>query len=171
MPIVFIGVGSNLGDRESFFRMAEREIRQERGIRDLKCSPVYETEPVDGEGQPLYLNAVWSFVTELAPQDLLQKLQGIEDKAGRFRKVRNEARVLDLDILFHGDSILKQQDLMVPHPRIPERAFVLAPFCDLAPEFIHPGLKKSMRQLLDAYHTEHGDSGVRCFTEGKSERS
>ncbi len=168
MPIVFIGVGSNLGDRENFFRMAALEIQNEAGICDLKCSPVYETEPVGGEGQPLYWNAVWSFTTELVPQVLLHKLHDIEMKAGRRRKVPNEARVLDLDILFYGDSVLKQAELTVPHPRIPERVFVLAPFCDLAPEFVHPEVKKNMRQLLEACRASHGGcGGVRRLTDGK----
>jgi len=156
MPLVFIGIGSNIGDRGSFFGLAEQEIRKGPGIRDLKCSPAYETEPVDGAGQPLYWNAVWSFETELASRDLLLKLQEIERKAGRERKVPNEARVLDLDILFYGNSILKQAGLTVPHPRIPERAFVLVPFCDLAPEFVHPEFKKTMRQLLDVCRMKPG---------------
>ncbi len=165
MPVVFIGVGSNLGDREFFFEFAAREIQRKAGIRDLKCSPVYETEPVDGAGQSLYLNAVWSFVTELAPEVLLQKLHDIEARAGRRRASVNEARVLDLDILFYGDSVSKQTALTIPHPRIPERAFVLAPFCDLAPEFVHPEFKQNMRQLLDAYRANQGGiRGVRRLT-------
>ncbi|MBU9889574.1 MAG: 2-amino-4-hydroxy-6-hydroxymethyldihydropteridine diphosphokinase [Candidatus Omnitrophica bacterium] len=166
MTLVFIGVGSNLGDRGSFFRTAARELQNEPGIRDLECSPVYETEPVGGAGQPPYLNAVWSFETDLTPQALLVKLQAIEYKAGRRRKVRNEARVLDLDILFYGDRILKQKDLVIPHPRIPERAFVLAPLCDLMPDLVHPELKKTTRQLLVACRAEQRD-GVRQLAEGR----
>jgi len=166
MPVVFIGIGSNLGDRGSFFRCAAREIPQETGACDLKCSPVYETEPVDGAGPPLYWNAVWSFTTALEPQVLLEKLHGIEAHAGRRRKVPCEARVLDLDILFYGDRVIKQTALTIPHPRIPERAFVLVPFCDLAPEFVHPELRQSMRQLLGAYRERQGGvPGVRRLPE------
>ena len=166
MPVVFIGVGSNLGDRKGFFRFAEQKLRRDPAIRDLECSPVYETEPVDGAGQPLYWNAVWSCETELAPRDLLQKLQEIERKAGRERKVPNEARVLDLDILFYGDEIMDQEALTVPHPRLTKRTFVLVPFCDLAPEFMHPGTGRTVQQLLDVCRRKaDGLAGIKKLSE------
>lgn len=156
MPQVFIGVGSNLGDRGSAFRFAACEILPKAVAADIRFSPVYETEPVGAEGQPLYWNAVWSFETELPPQPLLSLLHEVEAKAGRCRHVPNEARVLDLDLLFYGDSVIKENDLTVPHPRLQDRAFVLLPFCDLAPDFIHPLFQKSMKDLLDSLRANYG---------------
>jgi 2-amino-4-hydroxy-6-hydroxymethyldihydropteridine diphosphokinase len=149
MPQVYIGIGSNLGDRKSNFEFAARELLADDRIRELKRSPVYETEPVGGEGQPRYWNAVWSFVTELSSQDLLQSMHAIEVRAGRQRIAKNEARALDLDILFYGDETCERQNCIIPHPRLHERAFVLVPFCDLAPGFIHPALKKTVKELLN----------------------
>ena len=149
MPQVYIGIGSNLGDRKSNFEFAARELLADDRIRELKRSPVYETEPVGGEGQPRYWNAVWSFVTELSPYDLLQGMHDIETRAGRQRIMKNEARVLDLDILFYGKETCEKQNCVIPHPRLHKRAFVLVPFCDLAPEFVHPVLKKTIRILLN----------------------
>jgi 2-amino-4-hydroxy-6-hydroxymethyldihydropteridine diphosphokinase len=149
MPQVYIGVGANLGDRKSSFEFAAKSLLADDRISDLRFSPVYETEPVGSEGQPRYWNAVWSFVTELSPQDLLQRMHEIEARAGRQRITKNEARVLDLDILFYGNKTCEKKDCIIPHPRLHKRAFVLVPFCDLAPEFMHPVLKKTIRVLLN----------------------
>ncbi len=159
MPQVYISIGSNLGDRESYFEFAAKELLIDDRIRDLKRSPVYETEPVGGEGQPRYWNAVWSLVTELPAAVLLKRMHDIEAAAGRQRTAANEARVLDLDILFYGKKLLRRLPFTIPHPRLHERAFVLVPFCDLAPEFIHPALNKSMKQLLEEYRALQG--GIR----------
>lgn len=148
MPKVFIGVGSNLGARAKHLEFAEQELLKVPGLRDLHGSPVYETEPLAAEGGP-FLNAVWSFETDLSPKDLLEKIQAIEAKAGRRRNKPNEARTLDLDILFYGDREIREPGLILPHPRLQERAFVLAPFCDLAPEWKHPVLKKTIKALLN----------------------
>jgi len=167
MPLVYISAGSNLGDRKSHLESALQELHGFPDIRDLKCSPVYETEPVDGaEGQPRFWNAVWSFVTDLEPSRLLEHLQAMEAKAGRQRKIPKESRVLDLDILFYGDTRRDEKNLTIPHPRLHERGFVLAPFCDLAPEFIHPEFHKPMKQLLEEYRARHGGiRGVEKITE------
>jgi 2-amino-4-hydroxy-6-hydroxymethyldihydropteridine diphosphokinase len=149
MPQVYIGIGSNLGDRKSNFGFAAQELLADDRIRELKRSPVYETEPIGGEGQPRYWNAVWSFVTELSPQDLLRGMHELEARAGRQRITKNEARVLDLDILFYGNETCERQNCIIPHPRLHQRAFVLVPLCDLAPEFVHPALKKTIRVLLN----------------------
>ncbi|MDD5225965.1 MAG: 2-amino-4-hydroxy-6-hydroxymethyldihydropteridine diphosphokinase [Candidatus Omnitrophica bacterium] len=148
MPKVFIGVGSNLGDRAGYLEFAKRKLLS-GGVTGLDCSPVYETEPVDAEGGP-FLNAVWSFDTQLAPQALLKKLHEIETEANRRRNKPNQARTLDLDILFYGDQVIREPEMTVPHPRLHERVFVLAPFCDLAPDFVHPIFKKTMKELLKA---------------------
>ncbi|MBI4711652.1 MAG: 2-amino-4-hydroxy-6-hydroxymethyldihydropteridine diphosphokinase [Candidatus Omnitrophica bacterium] len=162
MPQVYVGIGSNLGDRKGYFEFAARELLADGRIHDLKQSPVYETEPVGGEGQARYWNAVWSFVTELPSAELLKKMHEIEARAGRQRMTKNEARVLDLDILFYGNEVSEGRTLVIPHPRLHERAFVLAPFCDLAPEFVHPTLKKTIKVLLNELEVkEQGISGVR----------
>lgn len=148
MPLVFIGIGSNLGDRKFYFNNAADLLRRDSDILDLRCSPVYETDPVGSEGQPKYWNAVWSIETQLDPHELLKRLHAIEAGAGRVRKAPNDARTLDLDILFYGNQVIKETGLRIPHPRLQERAFVLVPFCDLAPEWVHPVLNKTMRQLL-----------------------
>ncbi|HOW87147.1 MAG TPA: 2-amino-4-hydroxy-6-hydroxymethyldihydropteridine diphosphokinase [Candidatus Omnitrophota bacterium] len=146
MPKVFIGVGSNLGDRAGYLESARKEILSIKGIRDLRCSPVYETEPVAAEGGS-FLNGVWSFETELTPREILQNLWAIETKAGRRRDKINSARTLDLDLLFYGDETIREKDLIVPHPRLHERGFVIAPFCDLAPDRVHPVLKENIATL------------------------
>jgi 2-amino-4-hydroxy-6-hydroxymethyldihydropteridine diphosphokinase len=159
MPLVYIGIGSNLGDRKNYFEFAAKEFLIDDRIRGLKCSPIYETEPVNGEGQPRYWNAVWSLETELPAAVLLKRMHDIEAAAGRQRVVVNEARVLDLDILFYGKKMLQRLTFTIPHPKLHERAFVLVPFCDLAPEFIHPALNKSMKQLMEEYRVMH--DGIR----------
>ncbi len=148
MPKVFIGVGSNLGDRAGYLEFARKEILSVPGLIGLQCSPVYETEPVEAEGGT-FLNAVWSFETALSPRELLARLQAIEAKAARQRSKPNAERTLDLDLLAYGNELITEENLRVPHPRMHERRFVLEPFCDLAPEWVHPELKKTARELLN----------------------
>ena len=148
MPKVFIGVGSNLGDCAGYLEFAKKELLRSEGLTDLRCSPIYETEPVAAEGGP-FLNAVWSVETDLLPRELLKKMQSIEAAADRRRNGPNEARTLDLDILFYGEQVIRDPDMTVPHPRLHERAFVLVPFCDLASEWMHPVLGKTVKQLLE----------------------
>ena len=106
-------------------------------------------------------------MTELPAVVLLKRMHGIEEAAGRQRVTVNEARVLDLDILFYGKKILRRLTIIIPHPRLHERAFVLVPFCDLAPEFIHPALNKSIKQLLEEFRGAHdGVRGVERVTSG-----
>jgi len=147
MPKVYIGVGSNLGNRAGNLEFAKKELLLLEGLRGLQCSSVYETEPVVVEGGP-FLNAVWCFETDLLVRDLLGKMQEIELKANRRRDKPNQARTLDLDVLFYGGLVIREPGMIVPHPRLQERAFVLKPFCDLDPEFIHPVLKKTVKKLL-----------------------
>ena len=130
---VFIGLGANLGDCKSTLRAALAAIGQLHGTRLLRISPLYGSAPVDAGG-PDYLNAVAELATTQAPQALLQALQAIERSAGRERPYRNAPRTLDLDILWFGDRVIDTPALTVPHPRMAERAFVLRPLADLAPE-------------------------------------
>ena len=131
--LVYVGLGANLGEREAALRNALAAIGQLPGTRVTRVSPLYGSAPVDAGG-PDYLNAVAELTTALAPQPLLQALQSIEQAAGRQRPYRNAPRTLDLDILWFGGQAIDTPELTVPHPRMAERAFVLRPLADLAPE-------------------------------------
>lgn len=130
---VFIGLGANLGDRKAALRAALAAIVRLPGTQLLRVSPLYGSAPVDAGG-PDYLNAVAELATTQAPQALLKALQTIEQAAGRERPYRNAPRTLDLDILWFGGQVIDTPELAVPHPRMAERAFVLRPLADLAPE-------------------------------------
>lgn len=155
MTTVFIGVGSNLGERENHIQHAKDCLGSVRGVRFLACSQIRETEPVGGPPQGKYLNTVWQIETELSPKKLLEELHGIEDQLGRVREEKNGPRVIDLDILFYEREIIDRPDLVVPHPRAHERRFVLEPMAELDPDFIHPLFKKTMRVLLQEFHGNH----------------
>ncbi len=129
---VFIGLGANLGDREATLRAAVAALNTLPGTRVERVSALYGSAPVDAGG-PDYLNAVAELATTLAPAALLKALQTIEQAAGRERPYRNAPRTLDLDILWFGEQVIATPELVVPHPRIAERAFVLRPLADLAP--------------------------------------
>ena len=131
----FLGLGSNLGDRWGYLRNAVAALPDVTAV-----SPVYETTPVGGpEGQAEYLNLVVELETELSPRELLGVAQALEQAAGRVRAERWGPRTLDVDVLLVGDLVVDEPDLVVPHPRMFERGFVLAPLADLAPELVPPG--------------------------------
>jgi 2-amino-4-hydroxy-6-hydroxymethyldihydropteridine diphosphokinase len=113
-----------------------------------KVSSVYETEPVYYEEQPLYFNAVLSAVTELEPFALLRFVKSIESDLGRQHSFRNAPRLIDIDILFYGDLVVQTEEITIPHPGIVERAFVLAPLAEIAPELIHPVIHEKVEDLL-----------------------
>jgi len=143
----FVSLGSNLGDREVALCGALAALRATPGIAEVEASPVYETDPVGPGEQGPYLNAVARVSTCLAPGALLARLLEIERATGRTRSgVRNEARVLDLDLLLYGDVCADAPELELPHPRMLERAFVLEPLCALAPEVIHPKTGDSLAE-------------------------
>ena len=133
----WIGLGANLGDRTAALRTALAALAALPGTRLLRVSSLYRSAPVDAGG-PDYLNAVAEIATQLPPHDLLAALQAIEHAAGRERPYRNAPRTLDLDILLYGDLRLDSATLMLPHPRLHERAFVLLPLAELAPERVLP---------------------------------
>jgi 2-amino-4-hydroxy-6-hydroxymethyldihydropteridine diphosphokinase len=123
-------------------------------------SSLYETEPVGNLEQPPFLNAVVALNTELAPADLLGALLGIERDLGRLRSLPNAPRTLDLDLLMVDDAISDSPELILPHPRLHERTFVLVPLAEIAPKLVHPGFGKTMQELL---HTLPDQGGVEVF--------
>mgnify|MGYP006266581723 CR=1 FL=1 len=128
--------------------LASAVERLSESIAIKKVSSVYETEPVYYEEQPLFLNAALSGLTELDPFDLLRFVKGIETELGRQPSFRNAPRLIDIDILFYGDRIIDTLELTIPHPRIAERAFVLVPLAEIAPEMVHPLIHKKVKDLL-----------------------
>ncbi|AOB40567.1 2-amino-4-hydroxy-6-hydroxymethyldihydropteridine diphosphokinase [Bordetella parapertussis] len=130
--LAYVGLGANLGDAAATLRSVLAELAAAPGILACKASRLYRTAPVDAQG-PDFVNAVAALDTTLAPLDLLDLLQALEQRHGRERPYRNAPRTLDLDLLLYGEQAIDHPRLSVPHPRIHERAFVLAPLCELAP--------------------------------------
>lgn len=131
----FLGLGSNLGDREAHLSRAVAALRETGDV--VAVSPLYETEPVGGpEGQPPYLNVVVELRTAASPRRLLERCVALEAAAGRVRTVRWGPRTLDADVLLVGDRVVDEPDLQVPHPELWNRRFVLAPLRDLAPDLV-----------------------------------
>ncbi len=146
---VFIALGSNLGDRELNLLRAVAEIGKLPGSKVSALSNFYDTQPVGQVVQGNFLNAVLRLGTRLTPQKLLSELQRIETVLfKRKRTVEWGPRVIDLDIIFYGNRILTDNALVIPHPRLHERAFVLVPLAEIAPGFIHPELGKSVDEIL-----------------------
>jgi 2-amino-4-hydroxy-6-hydroxymethyldihydropteridine diphosphokinase len=144
---VFIGLGSNLGDRRAELESGLADLAGTPGVRLVARSRLYETEPEGGPPQGPYLNAVAEIETELGPRELLACLHAIEARHGRRRDVRFSPRSLDLDLLLYGTERVSEPGLVVPHPRLHERGFVLEPLCELAPDFPHPELGETLAQL------------------------
>lgn len=149
MKRIFLGLGSNIGDRERNLRMAVERLTS-REVRILHISRIYETEPLDYKDQAWFLNQVVEAETALFPMQLLTRIGRVERELGRTRTVRKGPRTIDIDILFYGTAIMETARLEVPHPRIAERRFVLAPLAELAPDLRHPGTHRSVRQMLES---------------------
>lgn len=135
---VFIGLGSNLGDRVAFLKAGVTALRATPGIEVTRTSSVYETEPV-GPAQPLFLNAVAELRTDIGARELLALLKEIETQVGRMPGKHWGPREIDLDILLYGSGVIDEPDLVVPHPEMTWRAFVLVPLLEIAPEISIPG--------------------------------
>jgi len=142
----YLGLGSNLGDRHGNLIEAIDRLRARARLVDL--SAVYETEPWGVADQPRFLNSACAIQTDLSPRDLLVWLKAIEADLGRQPTVRYGPRLIDIDLLLYGDAVVEAPDLTVPHPRMAERAFVLAPLREIAPDAVHPVLGASVRELL-----------------------
>ena len=145
---VYVGVGTNLGDRWSKLALAARELRAAPRVALVAASRVWDAAPL-GPPQPRYLNAALELETDLPPLDLLDVLQRVERTGGRVRTAQRwAARTLDLDLLLYGDAVLRQPRLVVPHPALAFRRFVLAPLAELCPDRVVPGTGKTVAQLL-----------------------
>ena len=160
MAIAAVALGSNIPPRRNHLIRALEAIDSTPGIRILERSRIYETEPVGGPPQGLYLNAAVTVETVHAPLDLLRMLLGIEKEMGRRRAERNEPRIIDLDIIFYGDLILDDPLLELPHSRFRERGFVLLPLNDIIPGFVDPETGKTVSDLLGTWQSAGGKDHV-----------
>jgi len=159
MPVIaYIGIGSNVGDREANCRKAF-ELLAEAG-RVVSISSLYRTEPVGFHEQEDFINAVAAVETDRTPADLLQVCRSIEDRLGRTRGLHWGPRTADLDILLYGSRVVSEPGLAIPHPRMALRKFVLAPLAEIAPDAVNPQLQRTAAQLLDELNDRH--SVVKC---------
>lgn len=153
---VFLGLGSNLGDRQANLARALKLLGERLHIELV--SSLYETEPVDYAEQPPFLNAICRAQTELGPMQLLSLAKGIEASLGRVPSFPNAPRPIDIDIIFYGDLIMETPELTIPHPRLKERAFVLIPLLEVAPDLRHPVSDMHIRDLASRVQ---GRAGVK----------
>lgn len=149
MSLAYIGLGSNLGNREMTLAASIERLINSSKVNVTKISDLYETKPVGGPPQPDFLNAVLEMNTSLQPEELLVRLQEIERYLGRKRKIKWEPRTIDMDILLYEDSVIDSADLKIPHPLMHTRRFVLLPMSQIAPDLRHPTFNKTIIELLD----------------------
>lgn len=154
-----MGLGSNLGDREAYMREALERLSRHSEVKIRGLSSLYESEPWGNKNQGPFLNAVVEIETGLSPKGLLAFIEQIEQEMGRKREVQWGPRLIDVDILFYDQLVIEEKDLKIPHPHIPQRAFVLEPMAEVAPNLLHPLLLKTMKELRD----EHKEEGVKHF--------
>ena len=146
MVAVYLGLGSNLGNRQDNLDRALGFLSHR--LRVEKVSSVYDTEPVGDTNQPRFLNQVCQVSTGLGSMALLTLVKGIESKLGRLPHTSNGPRPIDIDILFYGDQVIETLKLVIPHPRLTQRAFVLIPMAEIAPDLVHPVNGKTIKELM-----------------------
>ena len=154
--IVYIGMGSNLGDKVLHCEEAISEILKVDRHWLLAKSSLYKTQPIGYTAQDWFVNGVIKMETDLEPFDLLQTLKAIESRLGRVKTFPWGPRTIDLDILFYDDLEIRGETLNIPHPRLQERQFVLVPLAEIDPDFFHPVLKKTIRELLEGLQEDQG---------------
>lgn len=150
---VYLGLGSNLGNREKNIDKALELLSQRMKIE--KISSIYDTEPMDNADQPRFLNIACKVQTRLTPEGLLSLAKGIESKMGRQSK-SGQPRSIDIDILLYGDRVVDTPDLVIPHPRMAERAFVLVPLAEISPDAVHPVTGMKMKEMRKAIKEVQG---------------
>jgi 2-amino-4-hydroxy-6-hydroxymethyldihydropteridine diphosphokinase len=144
MNSIFLGLGSNIGDRKQNLVQAQALLNE----TVIRSSSFYDTEPVGFLEQPWFLNLVIEIESSLKAAKLLQRCMDVEKQMGRIREIPKGPRVIDIDILFYGNVIVNEPNLIIPHPAIQERKFVLEPMNEIAQDFVHPVLQKTISQLL-----------------------
>lgn len=153
----YIALGSNMGDRMGYLRQAVKLIDKSNGCRISSISPIYETEPFGNRDQGRFLNGAAEIRTLLSPGELMDTLLVIESELKRERKVHWGPRTIDLDILFYDEIVSYDPHVIIPHPGIQERLFVLRPLCDIAPDYIHPLLKERCNKLVERLEDRHDE--------------
>jgi 2-amino-4-hydroxy-6-hydroxymethyldihydropteridine diphosphokinase len=153
--IAFIGIGSNLGNPLGQCRTAVDALGALPGVKVLRVSSFYRTEPVGFTGQGEFINAVCEIRTSLLPRQLLAGLKCLEAKQGRREEKRWGPRIIDLDLLLYGQEVVNEGDLIIPHPECHKRKFVLVPLCEIAGYAVHPAFGISIRGLLDRLEDQH----------------
>ena len=151
MTKIFLGLGSNLGDKKKNIYKAIELLKEK--ISGVTLTKFYETEPQYYKKQDTFINTVMSGYTDESPQELLKFVKEVERRVGRQERFRYGPREVDVDILFYDDQVYKDEGLTIPHPLLQEREFVLKPFMDLEPDFKHPILKKTIKQLYESLTT------------------
>jgi len=150
---VYLGLGSNMGNRQENLDQALKLLAQR--MRLGKVSSIYDTEPIGNVNQPRFLNMACEAFTRLSPEGLLALVKGIEQKMGRYSR-SGEPRIIDIDVLLFGDKVVNTRDLVIPHPQMAERSFVLVPLSEIAPDTVHPVTKKTIKEMNKAIKEVQG---------------